>query len=237
MDIERVNYLLIGSGRLARHFQEYFRQLRLNFETWNRRDGGELAGKLERAHRILLLISDSALEDFHKTHRNSAPQALWIHCSGALEIPGMESFHPLMTFGRNLYSLELYNQIAFVTTSSRALEEALPGLANPCVRIDSKLKARYHALCVLSGNFTTILWQKMMSELRAWDLPPEIARPYARQTIENVFADPGGALTGPLARGDLSTQERNLQALGEDPFADIYRSFQKLHTTLQRMNR
>lgn len=225
-------YLLVGNGRLALHFREYFRHLRLSFETWSRQENSisELSPLLTRAERILLLISDSSLTDFVKEHRTTHPEAIWIQFSGALETPGAESFHPLMTFGPKTYELSTYLQMPFVTTSSFPLSQALPGLENPCVKISADQKARYHALCVLSGNFSMMLWKKMIDELQHWNLGKDIALPYARQCVDNIFADPKHALTGPLVRGDQVTQNKNLEALKGDPFAEIYRSFQRIYS-------
>ncbi|PWU21732.1 MAG: hypothetical protein C5B49_02150 [Bdellovibrio sp.] len=222
--------LVVGNGRVARHLCEYFKRMRMSFETWNRRENsvGDLRDSLSRAGRVLVLLSDTVLEDFFHQYHGLAPEAMWIHCSGALEISGMESFHPLMTFGPQLYTLDQYVLIPFVTTSHFTLAQALPGLSNPCVRIPVSHKARYHALCVLSGNFTTILWRKLIEEFRDWNLSPGLAKPFAQQVVANVFSFPDQALTGPLVRRDLETQAKNLAALDGDPFADIYRAFQNL---------
>ncbi len=222
------NLLLIGNGRLARHLSEYFRLLGLSHQSWNRKEHSVnvLKEQLAQAKTVLLTISDGSILSFTQEFHRFAPKAHWLHFSGALEIPQVHSFHPLMTFAGQLYELKVYQDVPFITTGTLPLAEAIPSLRNPCYRISPEKKARYHALCVLSGNFTTLLWQKFIEELRSWDLPKEIGIQYARQTIENVFQDPAHALTGPLARKDLATQEKNLAALGSDPYADIYRGFQ-----------
>lgn len=219
--------LLIGNGRLARHLFEYFKMLNLVPQTWsrNRNSEVELETQLAEARTVLLAISDRSLMDFFERNHHLAPGADWVHFSGALEIPGLHSFHPLMTFASDLYDFKTYQEIPFITTGTAPLLDVV-GLKNPCYRIPSEKKARYHALCVLSGNFTTLLWQKIIGELQAWNLPQNVGQPYARQTIENVFQDPTHALTGPLVRHDLVTQEKNLAALQGDPYADIYRAFQ-----------
>jgi hypothetical protein len=84
-------------------------------------------------------------------------------------------------------------------------------------------------MCVLSGNFTTLLWQKMLSELDQWNLPSDIALPCAQKTIEMVFRNPDEALSGPFIRGDLETQKKNLAALSGDPYHDVYRAFQQAY--------
>lgn len=224
-----VQYLLVGNGRLAKHFTKYFNHLRMSFETWDRSlPEGDLQEKIARAQRILLLVSDLAIEDFYKRQRRYNPEAVWIHCSGTLEIQGMHAFHPLMTFGPEPYDLITYNRFPFITTSSLSFERALPGLSNPCYKIAAKDKAKYHALCVVAGNFSSLLWRKLITDFREIGLPQDVALPFAEQTIANVFADPERALTGPLAREDQKIQAMNLQALEGDPYQDLYRAFQTL---------
>ncbi len=78
----------------------------------------------------------------------------------------------------------------------------------------------------MAGNFPTLLWARVISEFEIrLGLPREVLRPYLRQTLENTLGSGVTALTGPLARGDRETVKRNLAALGDGPFADIYRAF------------
>ena len=85
------SYLIIGSGRAAHHFSHYFRLLQLNFQTWNRHEPWALLQtRLEKATHVLLLISDSALENFFQANHHQFDR-IWVHFSGALEIAGMVS--------------------------------------------------------------------------------------------------------------------------------------------------
>ena len=45
----------------------------------------------------------------------------------------------------------------------------------------------------------------------------------------NLMNDGDGALTGPLVRGDAAAIGRNLRALAEDPFRDVYSAFARLY--------
>jgi hypothetical protein len=59
------NYLLIGNGRVARHFQHYFSLLQLPYQTWHRHEPDtKLTQQLESATHVLLLISDRAIAAF-----------------------------------------------------------------------------------------------------------------------------------------------------------------------------
>lgn len=224
------NYLMIGNGRLARHFQHYFSLLDLTFNTWHRGQPFEdLHPKTKIASHILVLISDQAIETFIKTHLPAS--ATIIHCSGSLVTESAYGAHPLMTFGTRLYDLNTYQSIPFIIDDNAPdFGELLPGLPNPHQRLDRALKAKYHALCVLSGNFTCMLWQKLFQDFaKELNLTPELAHPYLQQQMQNLMIDPQTALTGPLVRGDQATIAKNIKALNQDPIQDIYKSFVKYY--------
>ena len=142
-----------------------------------------------------------------------------VHFSGALVIPGLLDAHPLMTFAEDLYDLQTYRSMAFVTSSDET--EILPGFKNHFYKISKEQKPLYHALCVASGNFTTLLWQKMKSGLGEMGIPFEAAHPYLQQITKNLISNPDAALTGPIARKDFVTLKKNEQALAGDDFQKI----------------
>ncbi len=94
---------------------------------------------------------------------------------------------------------------------------------NPSWTIDPELKPLYHALCVLAGNFTTLLWLKAMDDFEMrLGLPREMLRPFLEQTAANTLAHGRAAMTGSLARGETGTIERDLQGLAGDPYRQVY---------------
>lgn len=230
-----MQYLLIGNGRLARHFRYYLESLNLPFMTWHRGESLDaLQRHLQKASHILFLIPDSAIEPFIHTYCRES-HARRIHCSGRLVTPWAEGAHPLMTFGMDLYDADFYRHIPFVIEKEAVeFEQLLPGLPNPHCRLDSEKKALYHALCVMAGNFSCMLWQKVCEGFSAdLHLPIEMLRPYLHQQVENVLKDPSHALTGPLVRGDQATIEAHLQALQGDPFQSVYNCFVKAYHVLK----
>lgn len=221
-------YLVIGSGRTARHMIRYLQLLDLPFQTWNRGSQAEnsashLKDLAQKATHILLAISDSEIENFYQKNLKPFSAAQIIHFSGARVIPGLIDAHPLMSFSQDLYPLETYRSLAFVTCSDE--KEILPGLKNHFYQISAEEKPLYHALCVASGNFTTLLWQKMKQGLEEMGIPFSAAHPYLLQITKNLLTAPDLALTGPIARKDLTTVKLNDQALNGDAFQNIYRAF------------
>lgn len=222
-------YLLIGSGRVSTHFLHYFQLLGLTVLSWSRRESNStLSAKAKPATHILCLISDPAIEGFLAEHREILAGKTLVHASGALSTPLADGAHPLMTFTRDaLYDLKTYQAIPFILEKGRrSFAEVLPGLPNAHFTIAPNDKSLYHALCVLSGNFTTILWQKAFHDFgHRLGLPHEVLLPYMERVCANLAAQPSAALTGPLARGDNAMIEKHLAVLAGDPFADVYRAF------------
>ena len=223
------SYLLVGGGRAARQFRRYLDLESIPFATWVRGESGRaLEKKAAEANRILLLVSDGAIEPFHAAHP-FLKQAFCVHFSGALVSGAIPSAHPLMTFSDSLYDLATYRSIPFIIERDRhSLAELLPGLPNPSFEVDARDKPIYHAFCAMAGSFTVLLWEKAFREFdERLDLPKAALIPYLRRVCENLAQSASGesVLTGPLKRNDSATIDRHLHELRGDAFADVYRVF------------
>lgn len=228
-----LNYLIIGNGRLARHLSFYFSSLGIKYQIWarNKNTPAELLAFSKTATRILLAISDKAVDSFILSYPH-IPQNKWVHLSGALSLPGIYSAHPLGSFGEKLNPIKWYSEIFFIVEKQVGLKKIsfsalLPGLPNPSAEISNHDKPYYHSLCVMSNNFSTILFQKLFAGLEQdLNIPKKAAYGYLKQTVFNLEHSQN-PLTGPLARQDWGTIEKNKQALQhrQDKFADIYQSF------------
>ncbi len=216
-------YGLVGRGRAARHMARYLELEGQNVRGWHRGSPTPPAEALSGAEIILLAISDSALEPFIADNPGIADRPL-VHFSGSLTIAGAHGLHPLMTFGPEAYDLDTYRSIPFVEESgSRGFRELFPHLVNPVWTIDPELKPLYHALCVLAGNFTTVLWLKAMDDFEdRLGLPREMLRPFLERTAANTLANGRAAMTGSLARSEAGTIERDLRGLTGDPYHQVY---------------
>jgi predicted short-subunit dehydrogenase-like oxidoreductase (DUF2520 family) len=221
---------LIGDGRLARHLRRYFQQLNLTHAIWSRRMEAEeccppLKVLVQSDTRALLAISDGAVEPFIGSHPELR-NAVRVHFSGRLASSLAIGAHPMFSFAGTLYDRELYERIPFVVDQgSPPLASLIPGLPNPCFFIQPEQRERYHALCVLAGNFTTLLWRKFFFELEAeLGMPRQQALPYL-ESIMGGLAGAGAPLSGPLSRGDQATLQRNIEALKGDPFEQVYGAF------------
>jgi len=235
------SYAIVGGGRLARHFSEYFRLLEIPHTRWTRDhrsafssfaiadSRSRLQATIREADRVLLLVADSAIVPVLRQYPFLHEKQL-IHCSGSLSVPGVAGAHPLMTFADQLYPLETYRRIPFVLETGCSFTSLFPDLPNPHFDLGAENKNRYHAMCVLAGNFSQLLWKGISDRFEQdLGLPAEILHPYLHQVAENFIASPNSAMTGPLTRGDAKTIERNLDALEGDPLQDLYTAFMRFY--------
>lgn len=229
-------YLVVGNGRLAKHLTHYLGLLKLPFSLYTRQSTKPFSSYLTDCSHVLVLISDREIISFIKQHKNySSGEVTWIHCSGALTTPLAASAHPLSSFSDHLFDDEFYLRIPFVIEKGgKPFAEILPGFPNPHVAIDQQAKERYHAMCVLAGNFSTILWmefgQYLTYDLRA---SKDFMLPYLQSVAMNLehAADP---LTGPLKRHDEETIQRNINALNDEALKALYRAFVDFYTQKHR---
>lgn len=237
----RPHYALLGDGRLALHLRHYLGLLELPCSGWARNGASafnthhqsdpaqRLKQTIAPASHVLLLVSDSAIPELLRKYPFLHQHTL-VHCAGALSLPGVAGAHPLMTFADQFYSLEQYQAIPFMVEESYDFDQVLPGLPNPSYEISVEDKARYHALCVMAGNFPQMLWQAVASRFeQQLQIPGNALDPYLKQVLANFLQQPEQALTGPLTRGDAPTITRNLNALEGDPLQALYEAFLRFY--------
>lgn len=226
------SYGIIGDGKMAQHTVAYFDFLQIPSVTWSRKLGSEaeLTSKMKDCNTLLILLSDSAIEPWVEAHPNLWTKTL-IHFSGSRRVPRVIGIHPLLSFGPTLYSKETYSKIPFIGDVNPSLfRDLFPGLPNPYYPLDPNKKALYHSLCVLGGNLSTLLWQKLFQDFESrLGIPREAALPFLEQVTYNLMHRPETALTGPLQRRDKGTMELNAAALKGDPYQTIYRAFAEAH--------
>ena len=232
-----INYAIVGGGRLARHFSEYFRLLEIPHSCWTRDSGSpfntfkipdiqqRLKQTINNADRVLLLVPDKAIAALLIQYPFLHEKQL-IHCSGSVCIPGVAGAHPLMTFTDHLYELDTYQKVPFILEAGPGFDQLFPGLPNQHFVINVEDKARYHAMCVMAGNFSQLLWKGISDRFeQQFELPAETLHPYLKRVVENFIQTPESALTGPLTRNDQQTIDRNLNSFDGDPLQNLYAAF------------
>jgi 2-dehydropantoate 2-reductase len=222
------SYALLGSGRVARHFRFYLDNLDLPCRFWSRRENeiADLKTVVAESSHILFAVSDSALEQMIAPWRGS--DKVLVHFSGALEIAGSYSAHPLMTFGPDLETSEWYWRIPFVLDEGVTLHQVLPGLSNPSLSLSPAQRPLYHALVSLAGNSTFLLWQNIGHEMSRLGLPPSVLAPFLHQVVRNATEQGEDGFTGPVARGDWPTVARHAQALKDSGLEASYKAYLRM---------
>jgi predicted short-subunit dehydrogenase-like oxidoreductase (DUF2520 family) len=145
------------------------------------------------------------------------------HCSGATTLAPLAphegfSLHPLMTVTGP--DAEFAGAgCAVAGTTPRALDTAralAERLGMHAVEIDDADRAAYHAAASIASNFLVTLEAAAERLLATTGGDRELLVPLVRATVENWAAlGPTGALTGPIARGDEATVERQRAAIAE----------------------
>jgi predicted short-subunit dehydrogenase-like oxidoreductase (DUF2520 family) len=168
---------------------------------------------------VLLCVPDAAIAEAAAFHGRSAP--LIGHTSGATPVSALgaaEAFglHPLQTFTHGGGRFDGCG-CAVGGTTSRALAAA-DAVARclgmrPFELADSDRPA-YHAAASIASNFLVTLEAAAEQVAATAGLDRELLAPLVRQTVENWAAlGPERALTGPVARGDEATVERQREAV------------------------
>lgn len=182
---------------------------------------------------MVLCVPDSTIPAVAKQVTAVAlkPNCLVAHTSGCLTAQSMDlpptvlqaSMHPLLACAsptqarrdlrQALYALEGHPQ---AVARLEPLVTALGGQARP---IAADHKARYHAAAVMSSNLMVALVSLATAEAEAAGLTDSEASLVALslnalRNVESQGAEQ--ALTGPVLRGDATTVEKNLQALGPE---------------------
>lgn len=230
--------LLVGAGRLAQTLAALYptaqRWSRKSLQQLSQESLSSFIQKSDPSH-IWLAVSDNAISELAAQHRTDFQGRTVVHFSGSLsEVDGIYSAHPLSTFSAVPQSAADFARITFILDlAGPDLSALLPGLKNSFYRLPAKDRPYYHALCAISGNFTTMLWETVARRFQdELGLPAEALSTYRDQIFKNLAAATGSVLTGPIARGDTKTIAAHHKALTEKhetSLLKIYAGFEELH--------
>jgi predicted short-subunit dehydrogenase-like oxidoreductase (DUF2520 family) len=167
------------------------------------------------AELVLLCVPDRAIAEV-AAGIGTGP---WVaHVSGGTPLGALDphekrfSVHPLQTFVRWRGPEQLDGAYAAVTAETDEARELGFDLARllglqPFALADED-KPLYHAAAAFACGYLVTLQRIATSLFEAVGAPPEGLLPLMRRTMDNRFE-----LTGPIARGDVETVERHLEAL------------------------
>lgn len=178
----------------------------------------------------ILAVADDAIADVAGALVDE-PAVDTVHVSGSVGVaaldalcradgPQVGSFHPLQTLpSAEAGAARLPGSWVAITADepfAATLEEFAASLGCHSLRLADDAKSTYHAAAAASANFPLValgIAERLYAEA---GVPFEAARPLIEAVVANAFdLGPAAALTGPIARGDVGTVERQLAAVAE----------------------
>lgn len=189
------------------------------------------------AARVIIAVTDRHIEDAARTlARVEISEAIVVHTSGASGTAPLQVLrergaacgvmHPLQTLGDPGAAADMFDGAPFaVLGDARAAEWAgalVAGLGGWTLQPRESDLASYHAAAVLAGNSMWAVIDAAVALMGHAGVPPDTARravaELARTSLEHALGrDAATTLTGPVARGDLGTLRRHLEALEHAP--------------------
>ena len=210
----------------------------------------------DAAELIFITTPDDVIFDIATRVRWHKEQCV-IHCSGAHSVDVLESagqlgadvgsFHPLQTFAGVDEAIDNLPGSTFALEAEEpllsVLKELSAALDGNWVQLKPGDKVLYHAAAVFVSNYLVTLVKLALDLWRGFGVPPGEATkallPLVKGTVNNLenIGMPG-CLTGPIARGDLSTISKHLSALEakSSSLLDIYKilGFQTVSVALDK---
>jgi len=186
---------------------------------------------------VLIATPDRAIEQVIGTAEPAIePGALVVHLAGSR---GLDVFaellerrtgirvgalHPLQSFPSATAGVERLAGAWAAVAGDPAVADIARTLGMRPFELADSDRSRYHAAAVVASNHLVALLGQVERLAVTAGVPFEAFGPLVLASVENAFAmGPAAALTGPVARGDLTTVEQHLRDL--DPAErDAYRA-------------
>lgn len=197
---------------------------------------------------LLLTVTDDAIASVSQSivaaleTKDYRGQGVVLHCSGAMGLEPLApwrhvgwaigSLHPLQSFARP--DGQQLRHIYMASDGDAAAQEITKTLArlldSTTFTVPAAERPSYHAAACFASNFVVtaaVLGQALLS--RWTDTPADAAKalqPLLAGTMANLArtTDFSKALTGPIARGDVGTVQKHVDALPK-AFDGAYRDF------------
>jgi len=188
------------------------------------------------ADLVFITTPDGAITDTCNTisrNRGFADNAVVLHCSGALPSTILSaakacgaytgSLHPLQSFASADYSTSPFQGIIISLEGENkavSVAQAIAGdLGATSVTILTEAKTLYHASAVVASNYLVTLIDLAFNLIGAAGIKDKnafaVLKPLIEGTLSNIekIGIPE-ALTGPIARGDVETVAKHIEAIG-----------------------
>lgn len=214
---------IVGAGRMGTALDAALRDAGCRLLPLAGRGATGVAADGTVADAVLLAVPDAQIPNAASL---VVPGPFLGHLSGAttleplLALDGREAFslHPLLTVtGEGAPFAGAYAALAGSTPAALAQAEALAAaLGMRAFLVQDPDRAAYHAAASIASNFLLTLEHLAETLAGTAGVPREALEPIVRATVDNWAAQgAAAALTGPIARGDEATLERQRAAVAE----------------------
>jgi predicted short-subunit dehydrogenase-like oxidoreductase (DUF2520 family) len=184
--------------------------------------------------------------------------AVVFHCSGARASGELgaaaaagalaASVHPIRSFADpDAVAAQFSGTFCGIEGEIAALAVLIPAfeaIGARLVPIDAAAKTVYHAASVFASNYLVTVLDAALRAYQAAgiaeDVARELARPLATETLANVLRlGAEGALSGPIARGDVATVQRQQAAVAawDAPTGQLYTALADATSRLAKRRR
>jgi len=187
----------------------------------------------DNAELIFITTPDDAIAPVANEIKWHPGQSV-VHCSGADSVASLEparkagaevgAFHPLQTFASVKQAIDNMPGSTFALEAEEpllaTLKEMASALGGNWVVLKASDKVLYHASAVIACNYLVTLVKLAGDLWPTFGVPPQKATqallPLLRGTLHNIetIGIPN-CLTGPIARGDIGTINKHLDALAQ----------------------
>jgi len=185
----------------------------------------------DAAELVFITTPDDAIGQVVSETQWHAGQSV-VHCSGADSTEVLEparvsgaqvgAFHPLQTFASVKQAIENIPGSTFAIEAEEPLLTTLKEMATKLdgqyIELEAGDKVIYHAAAVIACNYLVSLVKLATDLWQTFDIPAEQASqallPLLKGTIHNIeTVGIPRCLTGPIARGDIGTIRKHIEAL------------------------
>ncbi|MEN8041590.1 MAG: Rossmann-like and DUF2520 domain-containing protein [Actinomycetota bacterium] len=263
MDRSRMNIAIVGAGRAGGSLAIAAHRSGHTITSIEGRNPESVARLVDlitiipgRPDLRIVAVSDDAIPEIAAVIADLAEPVPTVHVSGAVSIAALDpiadtdvqvgSIHPLQTLPDAVRGADRLAGAWTAITAEEPLRSDLHDFAASLgcrpFNLDDDAKPLYHAGAAAAANYTLTTLDLSLALFEAAGVPFEAAHPLMETIIANAFdLGPAGALTGPVARGDIATVASQVAAIrervpqAEQLFVDLARSTARLAGTLDEI--
>ncbi|AIS51660.1 hypothetical protein TKV_c04580 [Thermoanaerobacter kivui] len=205
---------------------------------------------LKNSDVIIISTNDSSISDVVNKlleHKDMLKEKIFCHLSGALSLEVLHPLnleggyimvmHPIQTCPSFDAALELLPKSYFTLEGCEKAvkigKEIVNKISGKYIVVENINKPLYHAACVVASNYLVALSKLSLLLLKESGFPFEeysdALIPLMEGTLKNIKEKGiNGALTGPIARGDVNTVELHLKNIQDQNLINLYKNLGKL---------